>query len=187
MNWLAKGIVSLLLLQACCSGHQSTKKSSLVFTDHPVLQAPIRIYVERFKYSSQLLPTKVAVNYLHYEIDCDLFVMVDDIYQADVIVADRQKVDELTGEFLLPLHEGKVVLGDAGPKKLDGRTVYLIRVYGQHDLERQARLLSHELLHVLKIDHDSIEGSIMNPRLVKDRDVIIPDNTLKTLRRLYCQ
>lgn len=183
MRWVAKGIL-LLLLQACSTPHTSKDPD---LTKWPQLRPSIGVYLEPFTYSSQLLPLRIAVQYLHFELACDLFYFTEHVDQADIIVENHQRVDLLTGQFLLPVEDGVTILGDTGPRDLNGRDIYVVRVYGQKDLEDQARLFAHELLHALKVEHDSVAGSIMNPRLTNTKDILIPERTLNRLRITFCQ
>ena len=188
MRCLVVGLF-LSFLQSCNAVSAKTDTTGTwVFTKRPALKTPITVFIDDFRYSSQLLPFEVASNYLSYEIGCDIFTQTTDRASADVVITDHQRVD-VDGTFLLGMRkDGALILADAGVDTVDGISVYTIRIFGQNnDLERQGRLLAHELLHVLKVGHDDIKGSIMNPKLVQDRDIIIRDDTLSTLRYLYCQ
>ncbi len=153
------------------------------------IDAPIFVYIEQFKYSSQLLPTVLAVRYVSSNLKCNPFKITKNKDLADIIIEDHQMPDMLTGEFLRPFDEGKSVMADT-KMTIEGmdRPVYIIRVFDQNDTPNQAKLLSHEILHALGLGHNEDDvNDIMYPFLEDNsKPVTLASASVKALNSLYC-
>lgn len=178
----------LVLLSGCSRG----PSYSSVFTQYPYLRIPVYVFVPKFAHHPQDDAVKGAVSYIEHRVGCGvLFVLTDKMENADIVVEDHQLFVKSIPILPLLVEKGgvKSVLAKAQVRpSTRSSTTYAIMVYGQTTPERQVRLYVHEILHVLKVGHDDVNNSVMNPFLASSPEGShIPDRTITRLRIRYCQ
>lgn len=117
-----------------------------------------------------------AIQQLNYQVGCDLFVISDES-SANVIVFPNS-----------PMQSGDHPGGSTIFRREDGVQTAYIDIYGSSSgTNVLAKVYMHELGHVLGLEHDTWQGSIMRTQQNGSVELVrVTDHDRRILRERYC-